>query len=217
MVNRAGGPFCCEVGRITSEMLLAASSEAVPQRGIFAAYGNRIDGVGPNEWCCRWELNPRPLRYQRSALPLSYDSPPARSGMKRKNQRGRRLLTTRAVGVRITVPKVERKAKRAWTACAEGSKADPAPPVRNTGRRPDPRCRSRQHAADKPMTDRSRETKGGRPPTPAEQRQQRLEQQLRANLQKRKAQARSRRDSADDAGPDATNARPPLPPGAGSD
>jgi hypothetical protein len=41
------------------------------------------------------------------------------------------------------------------------------------------------------------------PPLPgAEQRQQRLEQQLRANLQKRKAQARARRDgggTADDA------------------
>lgn len=33
------------------------------------------------------------------------------------------------------------------------------------------------------------------PMTEADKRQQRLEQQLRANLQKRKAQARARRDS----------------------
>lgn len=39
----------------------------------------------------------------------------------------------------------------------------------------------------------SNETKA--PMTEAEKRQQRLEQQLRANLQKRKAQARARRDT----------------------
>ncbi len=41
---------------------------------------------------------------------------------------------------------------------------------------------------------------GAKPPTQAERRQMRLEQELRANLQKRKAQARSRRE--DDAAPE---------------
>jgi hypothetical protein len=63
------------------------------------------------------------------------------------------------------------------------------------------------------MTD---ESKKGPPSPGAEQRQQRLEQQLRANLQKRKAQARARRDGSGAAG-DAPEAAQPLPRGARSD
>jgi hypothetical protein len=55
------------------------------------------------------------------------------------------------------------------------------------------------------------------PPSPgAEQRQQRLEQQLRANLQKRKAQARARRDGGG-AADDAQETAQPLPRGPRSD
>jgi len=65
------------------------------------------------------------------------------------------------------------------------------------------------------MTERSGKT----PPTSdAERRQQRLEDQLRANLQRRKAQARARRDTAPaaDDDPEAVAARP-LPQGPRSD
>ncbi len=50
----------------------------------------------------------------------------------------------------------------------------------------------------------------------AEQRQQRLEQQLRANLQKRKAQARARRDGGE-ATHEAQDPAQPLPRGPRSD
>ena len=76
------------------------------------------------------------------------------------------------MGVRITVPKVERKAKRAWTRGNEVVK------------RSSENSTSRQLAADKDMDDRK--------PKPSVQKA-RLADALRANLQKRKAQARSRR------------------------
>jgi len=67
------------------------------------------------------------------------------------------------------------------------------------------------------MTEHRTKTGSGKPPTPAERRQLRLEQQLRGNLQKRKAQARSRRDgdgaASDDGGDDVL----PLPRGPGTD
>jgi hypothetical protein len=49
-----------------------------------------------------------------------------------------------------------------------------------------------------------------KPLTQAERRQKRLEQELRANLQKRKAQARSRRE--DDAAPESAATEDQVPP-----
>jgi hypothetical protein len=58
-----------------------------------------------------------------------------------------------------------------------------------------------------------------RPPTTAEKRQRRLEEQLRDNLHKRKAQARARRDGTEpgDAGDSLGDAAPPLPQGRRND
>ena len=79
------------------------------------------------------------------------------------------------------MPKVERKAKRAWTRGNEVVK------------RSSENSTSRQLAADKDMDDRKPKPSVQKPLSAAERRQLRLEQQLRGNLQKRKAQARSRR------------------------
>lgn len=67
------------------------------------------------------------------------------------------------------------------------------------------------------MAEQHTKTGSGKPLTQAEKRQARLEQQLRGNLQKRKAQARSRRDSEGEAVSEGVDEALPLPRGPGSD
>ncbi len=70
---------------------------------------------------------------------------------------------------------------------------------------------------DDHMDDLAQKTNAGKRPTPAEQRELRLEQQLRGNLQKRKAQARARREDPAAQNNPAGEAETPLPPGPRSD
>lgn len=67
------------------------------------------------------------------------------------------------------------------------------------------------------MAEHRSKTGSGKPPTPAERRQLRLEEQLRANLQKRKAQARSRRDGEKETSDDGESDALPLPRGPVTD
>ena len=144
-----------------------------------------------DKWCCERGLNSRPLPYQGSALPLSYRSPRVRRSLAyqiRKRKRGPSAADVRSGSLILR------------------DLALPQPQM--AGHLPG--CRTwrwtwalRGRDGRLPHGDKSSET------TAQAVRRARLAEELRANLQRRKAQARSRRRGDADKRPDGLQSAAP--------